>query len=779
MARFNTSQFPFLPLAASVLIAGGGAVGGHALVSRWVQAQQQAQIQATGQQLATLIEQHQQSIIAQSRLLAQQPNLQGSDGQVRAMSSANGQVAGNASYADQDVLNRARTRMVPPELHLQGQSATLDVGMPLPGGGAMVIGWPAQPLVDALKRAIPPDVQVQVQQKSGTETLSLLAVHRSSDQPLTPVAVQATNWVLQVGPTGPSPWPWRMALLLLGAGLLPVLPWLLHRFRSSAPAPVPSAAALPKTGPASAPKKPAVSDLPVAPPPESQFLDPDRLAGEHTPPVQLQKIPAAPDSKMPAPATDNSMDFVRADDAIPAPATFPHGLFRAYDVRGPVEQLDVDLVARIGRALGWQMREAGQSDVVLGHDARLTSPAYAEAMAQALADSGLRVHELGHVPTPLVHFAARNHQGNAVMITASHSPGDQNGIKWTMAGHPPTPEMIKQLGIDTEANRHMEGRGQRLPLEVRGAYLDWLQQEFVLEQPFHVSVDGMNGSMGLLAQEALTLLGCEVSGLALEPDGHFPHGDPDPSQPDRLMDLSTDISISGSALGFAFDGDGDRLVVLDRHGQVISPDHLLMLFARMVLELQPGSDIVYDVKSSRRLNRLITESGGRPVMVPTGNTMVRKALLTDTPNGTFGGEFSGHYFFNDGRGLAIDDGLYAALRLLEHLDQRGQTLEEAIAQLPPRFGTPELLLPCPREASSALLERVADHLAPLGSINRLDGVRLDTPAGFVLLRASNTGNHLTARLDADTPEDLEQLKAHLREALDALAPGFSAPLKLL
>ncbi len=243
------------------------------------------------------------------------------------------------------------------------------------------------------------------------------------------------------------------------------------------------------------------------------------------------------------------------------------------------------------------------------------------------------------------------------------------------------------------------------------------------------------------------------------------------------MDLSNDIVISGSELGLAFDGDGDRLVVLDSQGRQVSPDHLLMLFAKMVLELRPGTDVIYDVKSTRSLNSIITQAGGRPVMVATGNTIVREALLSSRYEGSFGGEFSGHYFFNDGRGLGSDDGLYAALRLLEYLDQQGLSIEDAVAALPQRVSSAEILIDYPRAQAAELLAQLAGQLDGQGSLSRIDGVRLDTAEGFALLRASNTGDHLSARFDAGSAAGLDTLQNLMADALDRVAPGLSHPLR--
>lgn len=783
----SQSNFPLLPIVASLALSGAAATGGYFTLQHWTQQQQQALVYSAGQQLAALIEQYNQGLITQSQLLAQQPNLQ-SSGQVRALSAPDGSVPPGISYVDQDMLNRGRTRMVPPELHLTGKTPTLDVALPMAGGGAVVIGWPAQPLLDKLKQATPPDIQLQVKQKIGADYLPLLEQNLRPQYPLQTIKVNAPNWQLSVGPTQHSPWPLYVALMLLGTGLLPLMPWLLRKQKHAPAQPAPVLPATPLDVPsASLPSAaPALADS-LPPVPVMATLEPEPQPAKTG--IQLDKAEPAPEAPTPEAAPESvadapaqnliefTLDEPLLDLDMQLDRSFPRELFRAYDIRGPVTRLTLELVTRIGRALGKLLRDLGQSQVVVGYDARLGSPAYAEAMAEALKLSGLTVVELGLVPTPLMHFAAREHQGNGVMITASHNSGDQNGIKWIIQGQPPQATEISQLALETEAHAQIEGKGQRRSADYRQAYIDWLHQDVVLTRSFSLSLEGMNGSMGELARDVLTQMGCEVSGINLEADGHFPQGAPDPSRPDRLMDLSNDIVISGSELGLAFDGDGDRLVVLDSQGRQVSPDHLLMLFAKMVLELRPGTDVIYDVKSTRSLNSIITQAGGRPVMVATGNTIIREALLSSRYEGSFGGEFSGHYFFNDGRGLGSDDGLYAALRLLEYLDQQGLSIEDAVAALPQRVSSAEILIDYPRAQAAELLAQLAGQLDGQGNLSRIDGVRLDTAEGFALLRASNTGDHLSARFDAGSAAGLDTLQNLMADALDRVAPGLSHPLR--
>ena len=356
------------------------------------------------------------------------------------------------------------------------------------------------------------------------------------------------------------------------------------------------------------------------------------------------------------------------------------------------------------------------------------------------------------------------------MVTASHNPADENGVKWLIQHRSPTPDAIQQLMQRIQHANFTEGLGQIISQSFTDSYLSQLADDVLLSQPVHISIDGMNGSAGEVALAAFEAAGCEVSSLNIEANGMFPNGAPDPSNADFLQELSNDIVISGSRLGFAFDGDGDRLVVLDSQGKVVSPDHLITLFAKICLDSNPGSDIVFDVKCSRMVSTVVTQEGGRPIMVRTGNTFLREALANPENQAVFAGEFSGHYFFNDQRGHGQDDGLYAALRLLEWLDVQGQTLEDALAELPQRVSTPDLYLALEATNATELLnefEQAASQLSD-AKISTIDGIRLDFEYGFGIIRASNTGNFLTARFDADTSDNLQAIRSTFARLLQPL-----------
>ena len=640
-----------------------------------------------------------------------------------------------------------------------------------------------------------------VQQIGGSPVDALRINSNNNDGLLQNVELKLPQWQLSVGDLGQrSQLPLWAALISLIGGLFSLLPWLLLARNTTAQAPVPrktvaaeptpTAVAMPVVAssqqqttaqpttdtatdsllPPAQPTAQAatLSATPAAaaleepsPRDDSNRAQTTTTAGEHT----LSLSPAVAESQHVPAAESHVMDFALDDlllgDLELAPvARFPYQLFRAYDVRGVTSLLDETLIEQIGRALGATLRDRLQRQVVLGHDARLTSPRYAEIMRQALVKSGLTVIDIGQVPTPVMHFAAKQHDGNGIMITASHCDGDQNGIKWVIENSPPKPEEIQALAERTDQKKFVEGVGQARQQSYTDAYIDALHGDVILGQNFEIAIDGMNGMMGHIAKQVLTAAGCKVSGINLTPDGHFPNGAPDPSKSGQIDDLCNDVIITNADLGFAFDGDGDRLVVVDQQGQVVSPDQLIALFSQMILHNKPGADIIFDVKCSRMLNGVVTQAGGRPVMVRSGNTFIRQAVQSDEYDAAFGAEFSGHYFFNDGRSNNNDDGLYAALRLLEWLDQQGQSIAEMLKALPQRVSTSDLYIPLDGTDGRQLLADLQDSAEALGEgqLSLLDGIRLDFNDGFGIIRASNTGPYLTARFDGETPEALIRIR---------------------
>ncbi len=792
-----------LALIIHLGLTGAASIGTYYLVSEYQQQYTQQQLADFSKQASTIIERHSQNWQQQSRLLAQQPMLR-SNASLKAVIPVEGSVPPSLNYADQDLLNRTRTAPTQPEISGTDKKAIVSTALAMPTGGYAIFEWPFAPLVQDLTAITPANLQLKfAQQLSDGTALDILRLNSTgNDGVLTAVPLATKGWQLAVGSSqSVSQLPLWAALINLLGGLLAALVWGLRQDKN-----ITQTVHLPSTPLDDF--NPAEFPIPVATnAAASTDLETHAASAMHDA-EDLQ--PSVPDTAQPQSISSNEenmhdmaidafdeLDLMLEEDSNDSPPTaqhealefnlddtllpdaefqlsaasiFPAHLFRAYDIRGSIDDLPAELVSNIGRALGSQLREQDQYQVVVGYDARASSSGYAKLIRQALADCGLTVIDIGLVTTPLCYFAAAQHDGNGIMVTASHNPVDENGVKWLMQHHSPTPEAIQQIMQRIQQANFSEGLGQVISQSFTESYLTQLHEDVLLSQPVHISIDGMNGSAGETALTAFQAAGCEVSSLNIEPNGMFPNGAPDPSNAAFLQELSNDIVISGSALGFAFDGDGDRLVVLDSQGKVISPDQLITLFARMCLDSNPGSDIIFDVKCSRMVSSVVTQEGGRPIMVRTGNTFLREALVNPEYQAVFAGEFSGHYFFNDQRGHGQDDGLYAALRLLEWLDTQGQTIEEALADLPPRISTPDLYLPLEATNATELLATFEQEAAQLSDakISTIDGIRLDFEYGFGIIRPSNTGNYLSARFDADTSDNLQVIRATFARLLQPL-----------
>lgn len=444
-------------------------------------------------------------------------------------------------------------------------------------------------------------------------------------------------------------------------------------------------------------------------------------------------------------------------------------LFRAYDIRGHLDDLTPAVITAIAQALVHYYQKAQQQHIVIGYDARLDSPMYAKIMYHIFQQHGFDVQVIGQCTSPMLYFTAQQFDGNGIMVTASHNPKHDNGIKWICQTHPPSPEEIQQVGQDAQTyydehiqipsiqpDEHFEYFYQQ--------YQHYITQDIQLSRPFKLVLDGLNGSAGRIAERLCKQLKCEVIALRCHANGHFPHHAPDPSIEAHLQDIKRTVVEQSADLGIALDGDGDRLVLIDEHGQMIDADRSLCLFAELCLKQQPHAEIVYDVKCSSLVKRTILQHGGTPSMIRTGSSFLRAYLQHS--NAMFAGEFSGHYMFNDGRGLGYDDGIYAGLRIVEYLDKTGQTLSQALAPYPKRCGTEDIYIPLYDYIVKDVLQQVKKHLAhDSNHISEIDGIRCDFDDGFITLRASNTGEYFTLRFDADSPTRLYELQQLLQNSL--------------
>ena len=446
---------------------------------------------------------------------------------------------------------------------------------------------------------------------------------------------------------------------------------------------------------------------------------------------------------------------------------FPQHIFRAYDIRGKVEHLDPRVVCAIAYGLAQQFKQQQQSEIVIGYDARLTSPYYAHLVAEMFHQQGFSVTEIGCCATPQMYFAARQTHGNGIMVTASHNPKQDNGIKWIIQSEPPTPEMIQAVGAWAEQyyyQSNLDLKQQQFSHQIKPefclAYQNAILSDIQLKRPLKVVLDGMHGSAGRCADLLLQKMGCEVVSIRCQADGNFPDHAPDPSLAIHLSQLQDKITLHQADLGIALDGDGDRVVILDENAKIISADRLLSLFAQLCLGTHPEHEFVYDVKCSTMVKNTVEHFGGHPKMIRTGSSFMRQYISQTHGKAVFGGEYAGHYVFNDGRGFGYDDGIYAALRVMEYLSQHENiTLSDLMAAYPERCGTEDTYISTYGIVPKRVLDVVEQQSTQCGAeVSKIDGIRLDFQHGFGIMRASNTGEYFTVRFDADSPTSLDAIR---------------------
>lgn len=455
---------------------------------------------------------------------------------------------------------------------------------------------------------------------------------------------------------------------------------------------------------------------------------------------------------------------------------FPYSSFKAYDIRGVVPTaLNPEFAQELGRGLAARARAAGVTAMVVGRDGRLSSPSLAAALQQGMRDGGIDTIDVGQVPTPLVYFAAHTLKtGSGVAVTGSHNPPEYNGFKMMMGGGTLHGEEITKLRDEVAAQpAQAAAPGLAQTVDILTPYLARVLGDIKLTRPMKIAIDCGNGVAGAVAPQLFKGLGCEIIELFCDVDGTFPNHHPDPAEPHNLEDLIRCVQTTDCEIGLAFDGDGDRLGVVTKSGQIIWPDRQLILYARDVLDRCPGETIIYDVKCSRHVAVEIRKAGGVPLMCQTGHSLV-KAKLAET-GAPLAGEMSGHVFFKE-RWFGFDDGLYTAARLLEILS-RSTDPSAVLEALPQGVSTPELKLEMKEGEPHALVKRLQTEGAFAGAteIIKIDGLRADYPDGFGLARASNTTPVVVLRFEGDTPEALVRIQDAFRQQLLALAPHISLP----
>jgi len=455
--------------------------------------------------------------------------------------------------------------------------------------------------------------------------------------------------------------------------------------------------------------------------------------------------------------------------------TLPSEIFKAYDIRGIVGQtLTPAIVESIGAALGSEALARQQSAIVIGRDGRLSGPELAAALARGIQSTGVDVIDVGCVATPMTYFAAFETGANsAVMVTGSHNPPDYNGLKMVLGGETLASDAIQSLRRRIESNDLARGAGSYRQHDIAPSYQARIVSDIRLARPLKVIVDAGNGVAGAFAPALYRALGCQVEALFCEVDGHFPNHHPDPSVPKNLADLIARLQDSDADLGLAFDGDGDRLGVVTRAGQIIYPDRQLMLYAADMLARNPGATVIYDVKSTRNLDPWIRQHGGLPLLWKTGHSLV-KAKMKET-GAQLAGEMSGHVFFKE-RWYGFDDGLYTGARLLEILAKAGD-IDAVFASLPDSVSTPELNVRMAEGGPHKLIAHLQQNAEFPGAhrVIDIDGLRVEYPDGFGLMRPSNTTPVIVLRFEADTPNALARIQDDFRHILHAAAPELALP----
>ena len=453
----------------------------------------------------------------------------------------------------------------------------------------------------------------------------------------------------------------------------------------------------------------------------------------------------------------------------------PSEIFKAYDIRGIVgKTLTPEICFAIGQSLGSMSIERGAPTISVGRDGRLSGPELSQALRNGIVSTGCNAIDLGLVPSPVSYFAGHAlATGSCISVTGSHNPPDYNGIKMVIAGEAIWGETIQTVKARAESGDVLKGTGTHSAVDVKDSYFQRVVGDAKLARPMKIAVDCGNGAAGELAPKIFRAMGCEVTELFCEIDGTFPNHHPDPSKLENLEELIKVVKKTDVELGLAFDGDGDRLGVVTKSGEVIFPDRQMMLFAGDVLSRNPGATIIYDVKSSRLLDKYIVDHGGVPLMWKTGHSLI-KAKLKETGS-PLAGEMSGHIFFKE-RWFGFDDAIYCGARLLE-IVSKAINASKVLEDLPNAPSTPELNLKCVEGEHFTLMDQLKTTAQfPTGTrVNMIDGLRVDYADGFGLARPSNTTPVIVLRFEADTPEALARIQNDFRAQFARVNPDLVLP----
>ncbi len=432
-------------------------------------------------------------------------------------------------------------------------------------------------------------------------------------------------------------------------------------------------------------------------------------------------------------------------------------IFREYDIRGMVgKDLTPDVVREIGRGYGTMMRNLGKRHVTVGRDNRLSSKDFRDAIVDGILSTGIDVTDCGLIPTPLLYFSLFHLPvDGGVQITGSHNPPEFNGFKLGVGKTTIHGKEIQHVREIIESGKLSQGKGTLKEYDIITPYLEMVKSKIKLNKKLKVVIDGGNGTSGLIAPKLLRDLGCEVTELYCNLDGNFPNHFPDPTVVKNLTDLIKKVKDEKADVGIGYDGDSDRIGVVDNDGNIIWGDQLMIIFARDILKRKKGAKVVFEVKCSQNLGNDIKKHGGIPIMWAAGHSLIKDKMLKE--NAEFGGEMSGHIFFKDGY-FGFDDAIYASLRLLSILSNTNQKITDMLSDVPKTFTTPEIRVDCPDEEKFDVVKKITADFKKEYNVIDIDGARVIFDGGWGLIRASNTQPVLVVRFEAETEEKLEDYK---------------------
>ena len=444
-------------------------------------------------------------------------------------------------------------------------------------------------------------------------------------------------------------------------------------------------------------------------------------------------------------------------------------IFREYDIRGTYpSEINEDVISIIGQAIALKCKEEGVSQISVGRDGRLSGETLLNSMCDSLARSGISVTNIGLVTSPILYYAAKkNDSKSGIMITGSHNPKDDNGIKMVINNKPVSGTEILSLTKSTLSFNEI--KEDIIKLDIIENYIDDVMSKITLERPgdLKIIIDCGNGAAGCVAPELFKRLGCNVINLFTEIDGNFPNHHPDPGKLENLKDLIESVKKENADLGLAFDGDGDRLGLVTEKGNVIFPDKILMLFAKDVLAKNAGGKIIFDVKCTNALGEIIKANGGEPIMSPTGHFHIKNKLRET--NALLAGEMSGHIFFND-NWYGFDDGHYAVVRFIYLIDKSDSSIDDMVSELPKSFSTPELNIFASDDVKFDIVKKFAEECSLDGNKITIDGLRIEFSNGWGLLRASNTTPKLVLRFEGNSEDDLKTIQENFINEFKRICP---------